>query len=71
MSVELACYPKDAFHLSEKVGRRELTPNAQIRTWPDGGILWALVNSEVKEKDREVRLFLSPPPFVSFTPSID
>ncbi|KAJ1307826.1 hypothetical protein OPQ81_001908 [Rhizoctonia solani] len=37
ITAELACYPKDAFHTSEGKGRRELTLNAQTRTWPDGG----------------------------------
>lgn len=65
MAVELACYSSDAFYSLEADKRLELTPNAQARTWPDGGILWAFVNSRAKEKDHEVRLFLSPPPFVS------
>ncbi|CAE6409302.1 unnamed protein product [Rhizoctonia solani] len=71
ITVELACYSKDAFHPPEGKGRRELTPNAQTRTWPDGGILWAFVNTEDEAKDRNVRLFLSPPPFVSLMPHID
>ncbi|CAE6423858.1 hypothetical protein ACGC1H_002649 [Rhizoctonia solani] len=71
ITVELACYPKDAFRSSEGKGRRELTPNAQTRTWPDGGILWAFINSEDELKDRNVRLFLSPPPFVALNQPVD
>ncbi|CUA68537.1 hypothetical protein RSOLAG22IIIB_03575 [Rhizoctonia solani] len=70
-TVELACYPKDVFHSPEGKGRRELTPNAQTRTWPDGGILWAFINSEDELKDRNVRLFLSPPPFVELNQPVD
>lgn len=73
VSVELACYSKDAFYSPQGEGQRELTPNAQTRTWPDGGILWAFVNNEFRDKDsdREVRLFLSPPPFVEPSQSVD
>ncbi|CAE6479766.1 unnamed protein product [Rhizoctonia solani] len=65
ITVELTCYPRDSFRPSDGKDRRELSPNAQTRTWPDGGILWAFINSEDELKDRNVRLFLSPPPFVS------
>ncbi|KAG8733544.1 hypothetical protein FRC11_005398 [Ceratobasidium sp. 423] len=71
ITVELACYPKDALRPSEGKGRRELAPNAQTRTWPDGGILWAFINSEDEIKDRNVRLFLSPPPFVELNQPVD
>ncbi|KAH7341488.1 hypothetical protein B0J17DRAFT_262352 [Rhizoctonia solani] len=71
VTVELACYPKDAFRPSEDRGRRELAPNARTRTWPDGGILWAFINSEDELKDRNVRLFLSPPPFVELNQPVD
>ncbi|QRW18216.1 hypothetical protein RhiXN_03140 [Rhizoctonia solani] len=71
ITVELACYSKDAFHSPEGKGLHELTPNAQTRTWPDGGILWAFINAEDEVKDRNVRLFLSPPPFIEPNQSVD
>ncbi|CAE6447000.1 unnamed protein product [Rhizoctonia solani] len=71
VTVELACYSKNALRPSEGKGRRELIPNAQTRTWPDGGILWAFINSEDEIKDRNVRLFLSPPPFVELNQPVD
>lgn len=65
--MELACYPKDAFYPLEGETNTplQLNPNAQTRTWPNGGILWAFVNNEKRSKEQEIRMFLSPPPFVS------
>lgn len=68
VTVELACYPRDAFYPpaeGEDSSHLRPSPNAQTRAWPDGGILWAFVNSEIRSKEEEVRIFLSPPPFVS------
>ncbi|KAG8741912.1 hypothetical protein FRC10_002277 [Ceratobasidium sp. 414] len=70
-TVELACYPPEAFYPVSEGGSLVLTPNAQIRTWPNGGVLRAFVNEESHPKPQEINLYLSPPLFTKIDESLD
>ncbi|KAG9104789.1 hypothetical protein FRC06_009258 [Ceratobasidium sp. 370] len=70
-TVELACYPPAAFYPTSEGGSLVFTPNARLRTWPNGGVLRAFINEEIRPKSQEINLYLSPPPFTRIDESLD